>query len=666
MGIILLNMARPDTYQLTEEEADYLKEAWCQSARLTSEAIEPWIALSSDMLAGRDPATGGSMSPLLVNPDPEKVTLDLSGLGLSDPNAPGDIRIPKTGANLILSRLRQRVTATTPGVPRLQTTPLLDGAVQLAESQQDLMDAIIPGTNLEQVMERVAFLLPTQPYFGVRLLMNPDEEVPSRRLGFEVVESTHCGYEPHLRRFTWHTSLVQFGSLPKDIREAATADVSPDQQPSPWDLVGVTEVYHPGMAFESNKHTGREVPTSIFVNLEGDIWYRRRRNPNLGKYVKTRILRAPVMVLAAGLDAPPGEDIPMPEVLSWLPLMRSIGIVIDMIMSEVQNTNNTVLYDRTALNKAIKGILNARPGQQVFLPVDVDDGDTRGVNATMRPVERNSTLPDLIATLNLLLALFDDVSGVGPLDRGAAVNPEKSATEASALVQAAGRRNTDAIRVQARLWSQASTLIMLHQRALFGEELAIPQSGGIIKRLNVPDPEVMPMNLRVDPVAFENQGRQGKLDTEMLVLTTLSNVAANFQNPNAMRMVNEVLRRFLKAAGWKDGDDYMETVGDPISRYVEFLETGRDIPVHQDDNHAAYISGYQKIIDRALADGARDIDVSVIRAALERHQMLHNEAQNATRLSPVPGVSPEGNIDNQIAAAAATGALPAMTRQVLG
>jgi hypothetical protein len=98
VGIILLNMARPDSYQLTEEEADYLKEAWGQSARLTSEAIEPWIALSSDMLAGRDPATGGSMSPLLVNPDPEKVTLDLSGLGLMRPVTSASPRPARTSS----------------------------------------------------------------------------------------------------------------------------------------------------------------------------------------------------------------------------------------------------------------------------------------------------------------------------------------------------------------------------------------------------------------------------------------------------------------------------------------------------------------------------------------------------------------------------------------
>lgn len=655
-------------YQLKDEEAQYLKDIWTRSVKETSETIQPWISKFSDMYAGRDPSTGGNMAPLVISMNTDKIELDLSGLGMDFSAGAGDdsnIRVPKSAANLILSRLRQRVTATTPGVPRLQTTPLLDGAVRLAEAQQDLLDAIIPETNLESAMERGAFLLPTQSYFGLRLLLNPDAAVPAHRVGFEVVECSHCGYEPHLRRFTWHTSLVQFGALDDELKELATQDIEPEDVPDDWALVGVTEIYHPALQFSSNKHEGREVPTSIFIELNGGIWQKRRKTPCLGVYTTTRILPAPVMVLASGLDAAPDEDIPMPEVISWLPLMRSIGIVLDMLMNEVQNTNNTVLYDRQALGKSIRGVLNARPGQQVFLPVDVDDGDTRGVNATMRPVERNSILPDLISTLNILLALFDDVSGVGPLDRGAAVNPEKSATEASALVQAAGRRNTDAIRVQARLWSQAGMLLMLHQRDLFGETISVPQSGGLIKKLNVPDPDAAPMNVRVDPVAFENQGRQGKLDTEMLVLTTLSNVAANFQNPNAMRMVNEVMRRFLKAAGWKDADDYMESADNPISRWVDFLETGKEIPVHDDDNHAAFITGYQRIIDRAIADGGRDIDVGVVRAALEQHQLRHAESQNATRLAPVPGVSPEGNFDNQIAAAAASGAVPALTRQVL-
>ena len=284
----------------------------------------------------------------------------------------------------------------------------------------------------------------------------------------------------------------------------------------------------------------------------------------------------------------------------------------------------------------------------------------------MRPVERNSTLPDLINTLNLYIALFDDVTGVGPLDRGSAVNPEKSATEASALVQASGRRNTDAIRVQSRLWSAAAQVFMLHQRDLLGDRVRVPQAGNLVRDLIVPDPKKMPMNLRVDPVAFENQGRQGKLDTEMLVLTMATNVAASLQNPNGLRLANEALRRALKAAGWKDGDDYVATFDDAISRYVEFLETGQPISVKDEDNHGAFISKYQEILDRAAADGVREIDIDAIQDALQQHQIMFKEASQGTALSPVPGVSAEGGVDNQVAAAAVSGSVAQQTRQTLG
>jgi hypothetical protein len=661
-------MAYPNdlpTYHLSDDEASALKGLVEAALKETSLLVEPWVRIFADMYTGRDPSTGiGTSAVALANPDDANntITLDLGGTGL-----PGDssVRLPKAAANLVLSRIRQRVIATTPGVPRFDVTALVDGGVRLAEDQAALFDVIIPNTGIESQMERVAFLLPTQCYVGLRLLTNHDAAFPHQAVGWEAVDATHCGYEPFLHRFNWWTYSTQFGALPDDVQTFLTRGMSDVDQPEPWALVGVTEVYHQGLAFDSNRHTGYEVPASMFVRLEGDVWHGRRVNPELGEYVHTMMLRGPVLAIERGLDPAPNEDVAMPEVLSWLPLMRSIGIVIDMIMSEVQNQNTTILYDKEALGTVVKQLINVRPGQTVYLPVHVDDGDTRGVNATMRPVERNSTLPDLINTLNILLALFDDVSGVGPVDRGAAVNPEKSATEASALVNASGRRNTDAIRVQARLWATGGTMFMLHQRDLLGERIRIPQKGNIIRDMLVPDPKNTPLNLRVDPTSFENQGRQGKIDTEMLVITTLTNVAASLQNPNALRMVNEALRRFLKAVGWKDGDDYMATSADPIARYVDALETGQPIPVLGDDNHAAYIAGYQSILERGM-DATRDVDVGMVTDALQRHQVLFAEASQATRLSPVPGMASNGALDNQIAGATAAGGVPALTKQQLG
>ena len=655
------------SYKLSENESDALKAVVAAALKETSAKVEPWVKLFSDMYTGRDPSTGVGAAAIFPTPDDDSVlTIDLSAVDI--PNGGEGVRIPKAAFNLLLSRLRQRVIATTPGTPRIDITPLTDGSVRLSEDQQALFDAVLPNTGLEEAMERAAFLLPTQPHVGIRVLTNhgPEEgkAMPHEAVGWETIEATHCGFEPHLRRFTWWTYSTQFGALPQDVQDVLTADATVEP-PEPWHPVGVTEVYHEGFAMDSNQHKGTEVPASLFVRLEGDVWYGRRVNPELGVYVRTDILRAPVLVIDRGLDPAPNEDVSMPEVISWLPPMRSIGIIIDMIMSEAQNTNSEVLYDKESLGKVMKTLMNVRPGQKVYLPVDVDEGDSRGVSHHMRPVERNSILPDLISTLNILLALFDDVTGVGPLDRGSAVNPEKSATEASALVQASGRRNTDAIRVQARMWSHCATLLMLHQRDLFGDRVKVPQSGNIIRDMLVPDPRKTPLNLKADPIAFENQGRQGKIDTEMLVITTLTNVAGSLQNPNALRMVNEALRRFLKAVGWKNGDDYIATNGDAIGRYVDHLETGQPIPVLQDDNHAAFISGYQSILDRGM-DATRDVDTGAIQDVLQRHQVLFAEANKATRLSPVPGVSPEGGIDNQVAASAITGSVAAQTRQTLG
>lgn len=657
-----------ESYKLTEEEQLALKAAVTAALKETSAKTEPWVQLFGDMYTGRDPSTGVGMAPVFADPDDATRTIDLSAVPM--PGGDG-LRIPKSGFNLLLSRLRQRVIATTPGVPRIAATALTDGAVRITEDQQALFDAVLPSTNMEQAMERAAFLLPTQPHVGIRMLTNygPDggHALPHEALAWETIEATHCGFEPHLRRFTWWTYSVQFGALPAEVQNVLTDGLtSTDSKPKPWDTVGVTEVYHRSFKMGSDKATGTQMPASLFVRLDGDVWYGRRTNPEIGQYVKTDVLRGPVLVIERGLDPAPNEDVSMPEVISWLPPMRSIGIIIDMINAEVQNTNSTILYDKQALGPTVKAVLNIRPGQKLYLPVEVQEGDTRGVNATMRPVERNSILPDLISTLNLYIALFDDVTGVGPLDRGSAVNPEKSATEASALVQASGRRNTDAIRVQSRLWSAAAKVFMIHQRDIFGDSVSIPQADNLMRNMQVPDPRKTPLNLRVDPVAFENQGRQGKIDTEMLVLTTLTNLAASLQNPNALRMVNESARRFLKAVGWRDGDDYMATSDDPISRYVEYLETGKSIPVKDDDNHGSFISVYQEILDRGMADGSREVDIDGIMDALQQHQIKFKEASQGTNLAPVPGVSAQGGLDNQVAASAASGAIAAQTRQTLG
>ena len=655
------------TYKLAEHEHLALKAAVTAAMKETSAKVEPWIQLFGDMYTGRDPSTGVGLAPVFADPSDATKTIDLGAIGIPDS---GGLRIPKSGFNLLLSRLRQRVIATTPGVPRIAATALTDGAVRITEDQQALFDAVLPSTNLESQMERAAFLLPTQSHVGVRMLTNygpaDGPADPHEAIGWQAIEATHCGFEPHLRRFTWWTYSTQFGGLPLNVKRALTEGLNKDSEPNPWDTVGVTEVYHNGFRMKSDKHIGRQMPTSLFVRLEGDVWYGRRTNPEIGVYVKTDILRGPVMVIERGLDPAPNEDVSMPEVISWLPPMRSIGIIIDMINSEIQNSNTTVLYDKQALGPSIKAVMNIRPGQKLYMPVDVQDGDNRGVNATMRPVERNSVLPDLINTLNLYIALFDDVTGVGPLDRGSAVNPEKSATEASALVQASGRRNSDAIRVQSRLWSSAAKVFMIHQRDLLGDSVTIPQAGNLVRNMKVPDPVKTPLNLRVDPVAFENQGRQGKIDTEMLVLTTLTNLAASLQNPNAMRMVNESARRFLKAVGWRDGDDYMETTGDPVSRYVEMLETGKSIPVKDDDNHGAFIQVYQDILDRGMSDATREVDISAIQDALQQHQIKFKEASQGTSLSPVPGVSAQGGLDNQVAASALSGSVAQQTRQTLG
>ena len=103
--------------------------------------------------------------------------------------------------------------------------------------------------------------------------------------------------------------------------------------------------------------------------------------------------------------------------------MRMIVQTLVQIDREVRTSNNTILYDKNAISDdAIQAARNVSPGGTVFIGVDADD-NTRGVNATMRPVEQSTVLNEYLAALQTYMRLFDDVTGVSPSDRGHGIQP---------------------------------------------------------------------------------------------------------------------------------------------------------------------------------------------------------------------------------------------------
>ena len=650
-------------YRLKEEVASQLHALVEDAMTTVHEPLDSTEKLISDIYTGRDPLGGSA-----------RLILGDQGLPLDqvvDPNSTRVWRPPETTANLFLSRIRQIVTALTPGTPTIDVKARVPGAASMAEYQQEITQWAVDCGGLEETMRRCAFLGLLSPYFGCKLVVKPDEEYAYDRIEFIPVEPGDCGFEPFHRRFTWHSYQQQWADLPTVWRPKLDSSTKPND----WDIVQVTEVYHEGFRFGSPK-IGK-YPMSIFVDLgsqssETALSASRKQKQSLGEYTYSENLPENPLRITPYLDAAPKEDVPSAEVLSWIPLMRMIVQVLVQINREVTTSNNVVLYEKGAISDdAVSVLQSSTPGSTVFIPVDVDD-TTRGVNASMRPVEQSSVLQEYLASLQVYLSLFDDVTGVGPIDRGTPANPRKSATEASSIVAASNRRNRDRLEKLANLWADMARVHQAYQPLIYGDRLEIPLPTGLSRIIPVPDPVASKFTFRVDATDIGHLSRRGELDTYFNWLTTLTNVYGTFQGAMP-RMIRESLRRMGKAMGIEDVDIFLDApvieVG-PEERYIEHLQTGAPIPVDTDDQHELYISYYDKMVARAVANFLPEASVGALRRAIDEHNMHLQRASLANmqqqNQAPVPGVSAQGQVDNQIAAAMQAGMAPPATPQTLG
>lgn len=629
-------------------------------------------AVRRSMVASRAQVTAGQneVSDLytgnttITRHKPDYAALPQEGLPFGSPHPTKTVYLNKgsrIAANLFTSRLRQILVQITPlGIPSWRPEALVGEAVGLVEDQQTILDTLAIVSGLEYTMERVAFLLPTQSYFGVRMRARDGEgPIAGSVEAWEAIEAAFCGYEPFLERFSWHTYQQQVGDAPDHIRKYANDTL----ERHPWEYITVTEVFHPGFDLGIDYPDAPAVPRSWFVSAERELYPRKRKTPELGELILTDSVPSQELYIDRALDPAPGEAFAPSEVSGWVPVYKSIIRVLDQIVHEVETTNRVTLYDKDAIKDTkIQEILDSDAGDDLYIGVDTANQtgeNARGVNATMRPVERNTALSEYIATLNLLLSIFDDVTGVGPLDRGTAVNPEKSATEAAGLFQAAGDRRRDRLRVMARVISAMGEMYMLRQRRLLGTTTDIPISDTQAATVRVPDPAAALMAIRLNASALENASRSDTLEALMTMHTVLANDAASFQSPSAMRMLDESRRRLLKKMGWKDIDMYLDIMPDtrdPLNRYIRALHTGEAISVMESDNHPVYIQTYTDISTQPKAD------LVILQDAILRHQRIAQQQQAqrtpADPQAPIPGVSAAGGIDNNIQPDLALGNIP--------
>lgn len=562
---------------------------------------------------------------------------------------------PSVIANLFLSRLLTVVSALVPGTPTLEVVARTAAAARLADNQNTISEFATDHGGLDEAMSRAALLGMVQPYFGVKL-ETCDAKHPVDRVKFCAIDASHCGYEPHLKRFTWHTVLREWADLPKDIQKEFMRERSKHEKPNPWTLMEIIEVYHRGFRHglkglaDQDTH---KTPVSYWVHpIEDSKAYGRRKTFHWGTYCGTRILPDDPLHVDSFLQPAPGEACAPSEVVSWLPLMRHITSLMESIRHFHETHNFITLFEGGAIKRdQIDKLLQAKGGRRMFIEVQPEDA-SRGVNATMRPVELDSIMGEMLSTLQFFISLFDDVTGVTPMDRGMPQNPEKSATEASAITQNSSRRNKARLEVVSRAFGRLARVHHRFQRGLYGKTIDLPTASGLAQKLVVPDPEFASFAFRVDPVDLEHISRRGQIESYVTFLRESTQTLANFRG-SMPPVVRELLRRTGRAMGFVDIDLYLQqpsTDMGPQDRLIDFLMQGNPnaaLPTFPTDDSELFMAYYQSLLeDQTQVERMGEGVAEKLLEAVAYYQNLGNRAQaaqmarqaNGARQNGVPGL----------------------------
>lgn len=515
---------------------------------------------------------------------------------------------PDVGANLFQTRLRQAAIEASPALPTFQVEALTGEAARATEDQNTLMMWAARHGGLKEAARKCALYGPMGTHVGLMVNADIGKSLPEyQRLSYEALSHLECGYEPGLRRCVWR----KYSSPdPEDITQHNT----------------VTDVYWPTSHNTCTRYRYRKTKNDTTVTKEG-----------LGTLVGVkRIKGACPVIVKSFLDPAPGEDIAPAEVLSWIPLVNDIHDTLRAITKEVGSINNVILYDEQAIDEDdIKAVRDNPTGDTIYVGVKqtLEDTSNSGVSHRMRPVERNSALPELFAALEGYIRLLDDVIGSSAIDRGAQVGPRKSAMEASLLSNAGNRRTKDRLSVMAEIFASAAQVSFTYQQQVWGQEVEIPLPNKLSKVVQVVDPRVALMGFRVDAVELGNLSQQGQRETYAAATTLVTNTLAQFPN-GAPSVVIESLRRLLWSAGARDIAEYLEVSlpsGGPQDRLFDFISgKTQEIAVQAQDPPEQFIAYYaQKLTETPQSN---DDMVLALQTAILKHQQI---AQRNAAQAPV-------------------------------
>lgn len=557
---------------------------------------------------------------------------------------------PPVLANLFLSRLLTVVSAMVPGTPTLEVVPRTGAAARMADNQNTISEFATDHGDLQEAMSRAALLGMLQPYFGV-MLETRNAKHPADRVVFKAIEADKCGYEPFLRRFVWRVNLVEWGDIPAEMQARFMADRSPDTV-KPWKLMEVIEVYHQGFRHGLEGLKDQEThkcPVSYWLHpIEDSKAYAKRKGLYWGTYCGTQILPDCPLHIDSFLQPAPNEACGPSEVQTWIPPMHQISAVLAAIQHFYETHNNITLYEGGAIQRdQIQQLMEARGGRRVFIEVQPDDA-SRGVNATMRPVELDSILGELLQTLSTLIQLFDDVTGVTAMDRGVPQNPEKSATEASAITQNSSRRNKARLEVVSRSFGRLARVHHRFQRGIYGKTIEIPTGSGVAQTIIVPDPDFASFAFRVDPVDLEHISRRGQIESYVTFMREATQTLANFRGAMPP-VIRELLRRTGRALGFIDIDLYLQqpsTDLGPQERLLDFLMQGdhrAPLSTFPTDDSELFMGYYQSMLeDQQMVGKMSPVLVEKLMEATAYYQQLGSRAQAAQMARQADGSRQQG------------------------
>lgn len=565
-------------------------------ARL-AEVVDSLSATLKDLYTGRDPGLSSLLGPQFRS---DRVAAPWS--------------YPDIAANFLQSRLRQLREDTIPELPSFLVEAVLPEATQYAEDQAVLANWSSRYGGLKKAMRDATMYGPMGTHFGVRLWTDTSAPL-HERFKYEAVPAEFCGFEPGLKRFTWHEYTE---SVPDEPQQTKV----------------VTEVFWAAgedcWAYRYEKNASQEQQ-------------RDKDNP-LGQFIgRTKLKGQCPLVLGANLDPAPGEDIAPPECASWVPLIRAIHAVLDAIDREVGNINQIMLHDADIDAEDIDSITENRTGNTVFIPIKNLMDDPNGVSHKMRPVERQSALNELVGTFQLYLQVLDDIIGVSALDRGQAVGPRKSAAEASILAGASSQRTRDRLSVLAEMLARIKQVEFTWQREIYGNEVKIPLPGIASRTIPIPEAAKAQMSFKVDVVEMGNLSKQGQIETYAAATQIVGSTLAQFQGapPPA---VNAALKGYLKSIGANDVAFFLErpvAEGGPQERYIAYLQRpSLGIITDPADPPEPFLAYYAKVSKQAATEGADPKLLIELRRAMSFYERQASEA--ATQQAPQQGINPLG------------------------